>query len=79
MADESVNAEWSDLVKRVAGVSPGPTGKEEPVSKGESATRGFLQGMTSNWGDEAAARIDQGISKIPGLRSVLPRTRAFLP
>jgi len=80
MADPTTD-EWSELVKRVAGVSPDATGTKEPPkpSKSEVSARGFLQGATSNWGDEAAARVDQGISKIPGLRSILPQDERFPP
>lgn len=64
MAD--VDKEWADLLKSV-------------VSKPEISARGALQGATSGWGDEAAARVDQGISKIPVLRSVLPQDERFPP
>ncbi len=39
-------------------------------SAAETTVRGGLQGITGNWGDEAAAAIDTGISKVPGLRSL---------
>jgi hypothetical protein len=78
MAEPDVTKEWSELVKRVAGVSPGATGTEAP-SKVEISARGAMQGATSGWADEAAARVDQGISKIPVLRDVLPHDDRFPP
>lgn len=58
MADE-IDKEWAELFRR--NITP---------SKVEVSARGALQGASSNWGDEAAARVDQGISKIPGLRDL---------
>lgn len=55
---------WRQLVANDPAMAP-----PKPTA-GESAARGALQGVTSGWGDEAAARIEQGASKIPGLRNV---------
>lgn len=38
-------------------------------TKAQSFARGGLQGATMGFGDEAAAAIDYGVSKIPGVRS----------
>lgn len=46
------------------------------VSGGQSFARGGLQGATSGWSDELAARIDQGVSKVPGLRDLADQLRA---
>lgn len=42
----------------------------EAPTVGQSAARGALQGASLGFGDEIAAAIDTGVSKIPGLRSL---------
>lgn len=56
----------------IAGMIAGHT----PISGGQSLARGGLQGLTSGWSDEAAARIDQGVSHIYGVRNIADQFRA---
>jgi hypothetical protein len=44
-------------------------GTPQAPSKTEALTRGGLQGATLGFGDEAAALVDYGASKVPGLRT----------
>lgn len=46
-----------------------PPGPAEPPSAGHAFARGALQGASLGFGDEAAALIDTGVSKVPGLRT----------
>lgn len=71
MTDEEARKEAIYLLSSAA-----QKGGDAPTPA-ESAVRGSLQGATSGWGDEAAARIDQGVSKIPGLRNIIPQDPRF--
>lgn len=51
----------------LSGLVTGKTGAPG-VSRQESAVRGGLQGATLGFGDELAAALDTGVSKIPGVR-----------
>lgn len=62
-AKEDADA-WRQLVANDPAMAP-----PKPTA-GESAARGALQGVTSGWGDELAARIEQGASKVPGVRDI---------
>jgi hypothetical protein len=52
----------------LAGLVTGQRQPQRDVSGAESATRGGYQGATLGFGDEAAALVETGISKVPGLR-----------
>jgi hypothetical protein len=56
-------------VKPSAEATPERTAPRD-VGKGTSAARGALQGASLGFGDEAAALLDTGVSKIPGLRTI---------
>lgn len=54
--------EWNQILRETMAAN------RPPVSQGESAARGGLQGVTSGFADEAAAGIETVASKIPGVR-----------
>lgn len=56
-----------------AGRDTAPLPDDDRMAAKEALARGALQGASAGFGDEAAAAIDTGVSKIPGLRSLAQR------
>jgi len=67
MGDWSVVPEAAASNGEFSVVQPAKPG---PVSQGQSAVRGALQGASLGFGDEIAAAIDSAVSHLPGVRYV---------
>lgn len=66
-------ADYEEIPEEYEEIPDEPAAPARQVSTAEAAQRGFLQGGTLGFGDELAAAIDAGVSKVPGVRAVVQK------